>query len=185
VFSTESDDTQDPSFDFDYQALLISCSAEFFGTTFAILLVDRVGRIPLQAMSFLIGGISVFILVLTSARNVQIGLAFFARWFMMSGTCTAWVGTAEILPTEIRTTGHSTANAVARVGGFVAPFVVQEGTSRTVIAISMIVAALMATVAVRGLPETKGKAMGAIRWEEDDTESTGDESEDERGHELT
>jgi MFS family permease len=174
VFSNEAQHDDDgaavdpsTSFSFDYQALIVSCSAEFFGTTFAILLIDRLGRVPLQALSFLLGGFSVMTMLLISKHDVDdshrtllIALAFIARWFMMSGTCTAWVGTAELLTTDIRTTGHAAANAVARLGGFFAPYVVQQGTSFTQIAMTIVVIAIIAFLAVSGLPETKGVALG-------------------------
>ena len=46
----------------------------------------------------------------------------------MTGSCVSWVSTAEILTTEVRTTGHSAANAIARIGAIFSPFVI-EGSS--------------------------------------------------------
>jgi hypothetical protein len=80
---------------------------------------------------------------------------------MMSLTSTCWVSTAEMFTTEIRTTGHSTANAVARIGGFVAPFCVQSSPHTLIV--TMAVTGIVAGIALAGLPETNGKAMGDAR----------------------
>jgi MFS family permease len=176
VFSNDekgSSASKSNKIDIDYEALIISCSAEFFGTTFAILLIDRLGRIGLQNISLIFGtAFAVTMLIvfnfnssLMSLPNDQdrrrfflIALSFLARWFMMSLTSTCWVATAEILPTEIRTTGHSTANAVARIGGFIAPYVVASNPS--VIMYFMSVSAVLALIALNGLPETRGIVIG-------------------------
>lgn len=172
---TSDDGPDGASFNFDYEALVVSCSAEIFGITFAIMLVDRVGRVPLQGLSLLVGGLSVTTMLLlanyskddgdgdgdeNSHRTVLIILAFIARWFMMSGSCTSWVGTAELLTTDIRTTGHAAANAVARIGSFCAPFVVQPGISLTSLAAVLMVVTAACCLATVGLPETKGVALG-------------------------
>ena len=97
------------SYHFDYSAIFVSSSAELLGTSFAILLVDRVGRIPLQVVSYAMAGIAVCSLCVFAAndakRDILILLGFIARIFEMSGTCTTWVNTAEILTTDVRTTG--------------------------------------------------------------------------------
>jgi len=163
VFANDNANDKNTLFEFDYQAIFVSCSAEFFGTAFCILLVDRVGRIPMQVISLLLGVISVMAMIFFAAdgnnRSLLVGLAFFARWFMMSLTCTLWISTAEILTTEIRTTGHSAANAVARIGGFLAPFCVAQASTPT-LAMTMAGVAIFAGVALSGLPETTGKSMG-------------------------
>jgi len=99
--------------DFDYGAIFISSSAELLGTTFVILLVDRVGRIPSQVVSYALAGVCIFAMCIladsshgaASERWEVVGLGFLLRAFDMAGTCTSWVMTAEVLSTEIRTTG--------------------------------------------------------------------------------
>ena len=99
------------SYNFDYGAIFISSSAEVVGTTFAILLVDTVGRIPLQVVSYAMAGICVCSLCVLASneapRDLLIVFGFSARIFEMAGSCVSWVGTAEILTTEVRTTGAS------------------------------------------------------------------------------
>lgn len=64
-----------------------------------------------------------------------------------------------MLPTEIRSTGHAAANAMSRVGGFFAPFLVSSEDSR-VVGFTMLIVSIFGTAAVLRLPETKGRAMG-------------------------
>jgi hypothetical protein len=88
------------------------------------------------------------------------------------GNITTWVATAEILTTEIRTTGHSAANAFARIGGFCAPYLVQQSTPPMVIGSVMLGMAILTTLAVARLPETNGKTLGlhpSQREEQDNT----------------
>lgn len=102
---------------FDYKAIFISASAEALGLFVVIQTVDTIGRIPSQVGSYIFGGIFLFTLTMLSgsANNTTlIVFAFFARAFEMMGSCVTWVSTAEILSTEIRTTGHSAANAMGR-----------------------------------------------------------------------
>jgi MFS family permease len=117
--------TNSSSVQFDYQALWISSSAEFVGTTLAVFSVDRVGRIPFQMVSYATAGVAICLLCVVSQnptlpsvfgswvssssfdyrRWTLIGLGFITRVFEMSATCVTWVMTAEILTTEVRTTG--------------------------------------------------------------------------------
>jgi MFS family permease len=101
---------------FDYAAIFMSSSAELVGVTFVMLLVDVTGRIPLQMVSFTMGGISLaglcFLASHGAPRTILIVLGFTARSFEMASSCVTWVSTAEILPTEIRTTGMLSTYAV-------------------------------------------------------------------------
>jgi MFS family permease len=107
IFAAEEDASG--TYNFDYVAIFVSSSAELVGTTFVIFTVDTVGRIPLQVVSFTMAGICVFALCILASqdaqRSVLISLGFAARIFEMAGSCVTWVSTAEILTTEVRTTG--------------------------------------------------------------------------------
>jgi hypothetical protein len=111
IFDKEEDNNHQggETYNFDYGAIFVSSSAELFGTTFAIFSIDTVGRIPLQVVSYALAGISVCALCILASmeahRTVLISLGFVARIFEMSGSCVSWVNTAEILTTEVRTTG--------------------------------------------------------------------------------
>jgi MFS family permease len=164
---------EDPdSYNFDYGAIFVSSSAELVGTTIVILAVDRAGRIPCQVIAYSLAGISVCVLCTLASngapRLLLIALGFTARVFEMGGTCVTWVSTAEILTTDVRSTGHSTANAMARLGAFFCPFLVEGGMSLQRIGFIMLFVHAITVICVSKLPETKGKDMGATDDSNDD-----------------
>jgi hypothetical protein len=151
---------------FDYGAIFVSSSAEIVGTTMVILLVDRVGRIPTQILSYALAGIFVFLLC-TLAGSLDerpefmlVALGFSARVFEMAGTCVSWVSTAEILTTDVRGTGHSTANAMGRVGAFFCPFFIVGDVPLVKVGTAMLIIHSFTVFCVWKLPETKGHEMG-------------------------
>ncbi|CAB9498850.1 Synaptic vesicle 2-related protein [Seminavis robusta] len=156
--------------DFDYSAIFISSSAELLGTTLVIVLVDRVGRIPSQVVCYAGAGACIFLMctlassadtaaTAASDRWELVGLGFLLRALDMAATCTSWVMTAEVLSTEIRGVGHSSANAVARLGAFFSPFLVDTLSLRS-LGIVMLIVHWFAAACVSQLPETKGARMG-------------------------
>jgi len=164
IFDKEGDAEQDSTNNFDYGAIFVSSSAELVGTTIAILGVDTVGRIRLQVWAYALAGIFVFSLYFSASRDyhrtVLIAFGFGARIFEMTGSCVSWVSTAEILTTEVRTTGHSAANAVARIGSLFSPFLIQGHGSLIKKGLVMLAVHAGTVVFVSGLPETKGSRMG-------------------------
>jgi MFS family permease len=170
VFASANEDDPDQdgaeSYSFDYWAIFTSASAEVGGTTLIILLVDRIGRIPSQALSYLAGGCSLLIFCILASqedasRSHLIVFSFLARMFFMSANCATWITTAEILTTEIRTTGHSAANAVTRLSASLSPYLLTNATPYPVIGVAMFAISLSTATCVWNLPETKGLNMGA------------------------
>lgn len=166
--ATRVDSEEVATTDFDYGAIFISSSAELVGTTMVIILVDRAGRIPSQVVSFALAGASIFMLCTLAGKDTGgaandrwelVAMGFLLRALDMAATCTAWVMTAEILPTEIRSTGHASANAIARMGAFFSPFVVDILPLHALGGV-MLVVHLFAAACVSQLPETKGASMG-------------------------
>ena len=149
---------------FDFGAIFISSSAELLGTTIAILGVDTLGRIRLQVWSYALAGLFVSSLYFAAAydynRNMLVALVFGARIFEMTGSCVSWVSTAEILTTEVRTTGHSAANAVARIGSLFSPFLIEGHGSLIKKGLIMLAIHTATVLFVSRLPETKGSRMG-------------------------
>ena len=178
----DADGNEIDTYNFDYAAIFVSSSAELVGTTFAISAVDVYGRIPLQVVSYAMAGIAVCTLCILAAhdasRDVLIAFGFMARIFEMSGSCVSWVSTAEILTTEVRTTGHSAANAVARIGALVSPFVVQGNMPLVRMGLIMLVIHGVTVICISQLPETKGSHMGGISSgpEHGESSSTGSSS---------
>ena len=155
--------------EFDYSAIFISNMAELVGTTLVILVVDRIGRIPSQVMAYAGAGILLCLLCTlagtgAASRGTLIGLGFGARALEMAATCVTWVSTAEILTTDVRATGHSAANAVARIGAFLCPFVVERGGNASLVEVGVVMLLVHAVtvLCVCRLPETKGREMGLL-----------------------
>jgi hypothetical protein len=161
----EGEQGSEETYSFDYGAIIVSSSAEFVGTTFAIFSVDTAGRIPLQLVSYAMAGLSVCSLCLLAANNahrsVLISFGFAARIFEMIGSCVSWVSTAEILTTDVRTTGHSAANAVARIGSLFSPFLIEGRSSLVKKGLVMLFIHVGTVICVSQLPETKGSHIGA------------------------
>jgi MFS family permease len=180
VFATAHDDPQDQtsesssssSYSFDYGAVLASASAEIAGTTMVLFTIDRMGRVVSQSVAYAAGGVSVFVLCWlastgTSSRTSLVLAAFTARLFFMGATCTTWVSTAEIFPTHLRTTGHASCNAVARIGGAISPLLLvgavgpaKDSASFLSSGVVLLVVSLLTAWSTWNLPETAGRGMG-------------------------
>ena len=164
VFSSDEQDNDSGTYNFDYAAIFMSSSAEIVGLVMVIFTVDRLGRIPSQTFCYVFGGLSVFSMCLLASmeapRAALLSCSFLSRLFMMGATCMTWVSTSEILATDIRTTGHSAANAIARIGGSVSPFLITENTPLLTIGIVMLCISLVTARFTSKLPETMGAEMG-------------------------
>jgi hypothetical protein len=178
IFNSERETTvqgRTETYSFDYGAIFVSSSAELVGTTIAIFSVDVVGRIPLQVVAYALAGLSVASLCLSAANNAEryvlISLGFSSRIFEMIGSCVSWVSTAEILTTEVRTTGHSAANAVARIGSLFTPFLIEGHSSLVKKGLVMLAIHAMTVICVSQLPETKGSHMGRAHHHDNETEA--------------
>ena len=159
---------------FDYSAILISSSAEVVGTAIAIALVDRIGRVQVLVGSYIGGGIFLFFLCFLVDRVGRSGLillSFAARACEMIASSTVWILTVEIFSTDIRSTGHSATNAMARIGGFVSPYLVSGHLSFREIAFVMIAVHVLIAFCSSRLPETKGVEMGKADLGESESRS--------------
>lgn len=172
VFFVDRDKGDDKS-SFDYHAIFVSSVAEFAGTSLAILVVDRIGRRRSQITAYLLAGLLLCLLCVMAewkaARGALISISFCARAFEMAGTCVTWVATAEVLPTEIRGTGHSTANAMARIGAMFCPFLVESKIPLVHVGIVLMIVHSATALFVANLPETMGRGMGSSINEDDGT----------------
>lgn len=96
--------------------------------------------------------------------------------------CSTWVSTAEIFTTEIRTTGHSTSNAVARLGGSFSPYLVTASTPTRLIGSVLLAVSLCTAYATWNLPETAGKRLGTSLHHDDKGDNADDDDEKEHGN---
>jgi hypothetical protein len=154
---------------FDYTAMMVASSAELVGVTLVKNTVDRFGRIPCLKTYFGMGGFFVILLVWLrsptttggATRWERILWAFLARLFVYSGSNIVWIITAELLPTRLRTTGHSCANAVARLGALLAPYGVAPDKTPGSMGVAMVTVTCILQLCLHQLPETMGQPMGA------------------------
>lgn len=163
IFNDEEQNDDDDIASFDYTAIFISSCAEVIGTAIAICFIDRIGRVPVIVSSYALGGISVFLMCVfvgNFSRSALVSIAFLARICEMVSSTTVWVQTAEIFPTEIRSTGHSATNAVARIGGFVSPYLVAGTTPLLVVGVIFLIVHMIAAFCSSRLPETRGQDLG-------------------------
>mmetsp|Transcript_22109 Transcript_22109/g.33475 ORF Transcript_22109/g.33475 Transcript_22109/m.33475 type:complete len:501 (+) Transcript_22109:47-1549(+) len=175
IFDEDAYDAQDDNGGtphFNYQAIFISASAEILGLIVVIRTVDSLGRVPSQVMSYLFGGTLLFTLsilsTVTSNSAILTALSFFARAFEMMGSCVTWVSTAEIYTTEVRTTGHASANAMGRTGAFFSPYLVGGNMSMLAVGSIMLAIHLFTAFCAYHLPETKGREIGHTSLDDDD-----------------
>ena len=89
-----ADDNAVGQYSFDYVAIFTSAVSEIAGTTIVIIMVDRLGRIPSQVITYVCGGISMFAFCYLaslgdgSSRSSLMVTSFLARMFFMGGACT-------------------------------------------------------------------------------------------------
>lgn len=173
--SSNNEQSGDDADDFDFTAIFFSSSAELIGLTLVIFIVDRVGRVYPTTACYVLGGISVFLLCLLdsmgASRAVLLICSLLSRLFLMGATCLTWVSTSEILSTEVRTTGHSAANAIARVGGALSPYLISNGIPIQVVGVIMLGISLITARFTWKLPETRGVAMGMAAVQEQSSDN--------------
>lgn len=158
------DNTDDPeTLDFDYAAIFVSSTAELLGTFSAIQLIDSIGRVNTLRGVFLTSGTSLFLLCLTDEkvpRFFSICFAIVGRASGMAAACVTWIVTAELLSTEILSTGHSAVNAVARTGAFFSPYLVNGENPIWLVGTVLLTVNIISFTAASLLIETKGVELG-------------------------
>lgn len=160
--------------DFDYASILISSSSELIGVLMAMFATDRFGRVPTMISSFLFGGafVAAFSFVAHTSIDNEVlltALSFTARAFEMLMSSVLWMYTAEILTTEIRTTGHATASAAGRLGCVAAPYLVRTSNSFVLIGSVMLGIHFVVAVILCWFPETGGRKLGKSAMDDDDS----------------
>ena len=82
-----------------------------------------------------------------------------ARGSSMAATAATWVASPELYKTDIRATGHSICNAVARVGAMISPFIVLSSLNIQTVGVVLCVTNLLAAAAAKCTPETAGLSL--------------------------
>jgi len=163
--TNNSSSSTSSNLNFDYAAIFSSSCAELVGQTMVIFMISWAGRAQITSLMYLLGGISIFVLCMAasqkeSSRAMMIVLAFIARGLAMGASSMTWIVTAELLPSQVRTTGHAAANAIARLGGAVSPFLINESVDMYIIGTVMGCVSIATSVIAWNLPETRGIALG-------------------------
>jgi len=146
----------------DYIRAGITASAELPAFIAAVLLVDRVGRCQTINVSFLAMAVALIAIIFVVGNVwVETLLVFGARAAVMCGCLAIYIGTSELYPTHMRGTGMGTANAIARLGGFAAPWItsVLLNETRTGGLAALAVISVMTAWTGLQLPETSREAL--------------------------
>lgn len=111
---------------YDFAGAAYSGVTDFAMVLLGVTLIDDIGRCISQISFFSLA--SIFFLAFTCVRNAGgtketlVGLMICGKAFLQGGCSALWIHAPELLPTEVRATGHSTAVVVGRTGAIVATF---------------------------------------------------------------
>lgn len=143
----------------DYKDVFITSTAEILSLIAAVTMVDMLGRKMslVCAYSGMAAAFGLLILV-SDSRTGQATMLFIARGCANWAFTVVYIGTAEMYPTVYRTTGLGSASAMARIGGFAAPYIAQVMyDAAPVIAISSMAGlSLVAAYVTTLLPDITG-----------------------------
>ena len=140
------------------------------GIVFAVMLVDKLGRIKLQYLGFIGMAIGLAILAASSLTSglwhlilIFGGFGLFNLLVNMGPNPTTYLLPAELFPTHIRSTGHGFASASGKVGAAIGIFILpilkaHIGLPETLVLMSS-VCLLGAIVTLLMGHETKGKSL--------------------------
>eukprot|EP01121_Diplochlamys_sp_Union-15-3_P016783 TRINITY_DN5778_c0_g1_i4.p1 TRINITY_DN5778_c0_g1~~TRINITY_DN5778_c0_g1_i4.p1 ORF type:complete len:406 (+),score=35.66 TRINITY_DN5778_c0_g1_i4:328-1545(+) len=114
--------------------ILITATAELPGVLFTIVFIDLIGRKWTLTLEYIIGAISIGILMFCLNKTIDLLMLSVARAIMTGIFQAVSVYTPEAYPTHIRSTALGSANAWARIAGVFTPFVVTEVWTKSKIA---------------------------------------------------
>eukprot|EP00300_Choanocystis_sp_HF-7_P013099 c18157_g1_i4.p1 GENE.c18157_g1_i4~~c18157_g1_i4.p1 ORF type:complete len:460 (-),score=57.65 c18157_g1_i4:92-1471(-) len=122
------------------------------------------GRIGTQAIAF--GSMAIALLITTTGvtGTTQLALATFGKFGAACGFGMIFTTTAEILPTSVRASGMGVCNAFGRIGGAIAPILVQAHPQAALGIFGACGA--ISTVLTLTLPETRGAELLAVPIED-------------------
>jgi len=146
----------------DFKDVFISSTAEIPSLISAVFMVDMLGR-RLSLVSAFLGmcGFMLLLILVSDSRAGQVVMLFGGRGCANCAFTVIYIGTAEMYPTVYRTTGLGSASAMARVGGFAAPYVAQVmyDAAPTLGVLVMASLALLSAYVSSLLPEMAGASL--------------------------
>jgi len=106
---------------FPFKELIYSCFGEIGGCMIGVFMVEYMSRGKVSMVAFIVFGISLPLLV---APNIPVPIVFamIARAAAPIAGSAAWLLSAEAYPVDIRATGHSYGNMIARIGALVTTY---------------------------------------------------------------
>ena len=154
----DADDDGSSTCSFDYLPMFLSAASEFVGCTVTALTIDRYGRVHSQAAMYSVACLGCVLMGFLASTHWSLQVvmwSFAARLGSFAASSATWVHTPELLPTEMRGTGHAAANIFAQIGSFFTPFLVYNLSPR---AVGLFLGALnfCAVCGSLMLPETTG-----------------------------
>ena len=152
---TATDDDDDFKCKFKYGIIFATFSAELLGALLLVPAIDGVGRVRSQVASYAATALA----LLPVGLGATDGPGAFACLFVSLATATAacsatWVHVAELYPTHVRSTAHTAAYVVSRLGAFLSSYVVDSGLSVAAAAWVLLLVAALAALASLALKET-------------------------------
>ncbi|KAK7107667.1 hypothetical protein V1264_015553 [Littorina saxatilis] len=116
-----------------YVNFLLSGVVELVSFVFCVLLLDRIGRRPLNCGLMMVAGVTctaTVFPVLYAGPDLQwltVVLAMIGKLGIAGSFATIWVFSSELFPTVIRNSGMGTSSVCARIGGIIAPYIANLG----------------------------------------------------------
>ena len=169
---------------YDYAGAAYSGITDFAMVLLGVSLIDTIGRCLSQVCSFSMA--SVFFMIFTGVRDAGatketlVGLMICGKAFLQCGCSALWIHAPELLPTEVRATGHSTAVVVGRTGAIIATFWIDSFSVKQPLAggLGFSFAILIAGLTAYTLRETAGCSLDDNDKAEEHEKLIGDTEED-------
>eukprot|EP00092_Neocalanus_flemingeri_P023373 GFUD01025341.1.p1 GENE.GFUD01025341.1~~GFUD01025341.1.p1 ORF type:complete len:544 (-),score=116.27 GFUD01025341.1:296-1927(-) len=138
---------------------VLSAAVEVPAVVLGMLGMDWIGRVSLLVICQLVGGAACILAGLLQPPAV-LPLALLGKFASTIVFLTVYLYTAEIYPTSVRGMGLALTATMARIGGFLAPFIAGLGVKNTSLPFLIFGgAAILGGLAGVFLPETRGSAL--------------------------
>ncbi|XP_033127195.1 organic cation transporter protein-like [Anneissia japonica] len=142
----------------DYLAFILSGVVEIPAFIVAIPAIDKFGRRPVLCLFMVMGGIACFATVWIPLGWGRTFVALIGKFGIAGSFGIIYVFSAELYPTPVRSVGMGISSMTARVGGIIAPIILELGKiwpplPQTIFSIMSISAGFLALL----LPETLNK----------------------------
>eukprot|EP00928_Gymnodinium_smaydae_P099649 TRINITY_DN9570_c0_g2_i2.p1 TRINITY_DN9570_c0_g2~~TRINITY_DN9570_c0_g2_i2.p1 ORF type:complete len:537 (-),score=93.72 TRINITY_DN9570_c0_g2_i2:221-1771(-) len=142
---------------FDFQSIVVTNAGQAVGLTIGVLLVDRIGRVKVQQLLFLISAIFAVGLGFPDMDRTLLTVISAISLSAQNGAsaCT-WSHTPELFPTHARVLATGICSSMSRVGAAMAPYVISDLIPPLAKALIMASFSLMACISVSFVKETAG-----------------------------